>query len=534
MTDGAAGNGESETEAVAAAEPEGGPDSPVTNQPQRLHPLSVPYRILEQGLAMGFLLVVAGPALFGAVADVVDGLLALVLGLLAVAAVVGYSVAYYRRFEYELTADTFDIRSGVFARRDREIPLRRIQNVDISQNVVQRLLGIAELRLETAGASGSEAHLKFVSEARADRLQQEISRLRRAGEPEASDGEAFETVFEISDRELGLLALVSADLRLFSILALGVSIVAPSLAPMISEWFTFGLESVLGALFGTVATLAIIVVVGLLYGVVNATLYYGFTLRRGPEELRYERGLLQRYSGTVPLGKVQSLTVEENVLARALGYASLDIETAGGSGREQDQNSSQSAVPLASRERVFELANSIEAVGDVQFERPPKRARQRYAARYTGVVLAITAVLSLVQLGFGSSLYWWAPLGLLVLVPPAAHLKWLHRGYFVGEDHIVTRNGFWTRQTKIVPYYRVQTVLSSETVFQRRRRLGTVTVDTAGTRSLFGTDARAVDIDAEVAAALREQVSEELYSALRRERSSVTADAGGGPLRDGA
>jgi putative membrane protein len=494
-------------------------DSSVTNQPQRLHPLSVPYRIVEQGLALGFLVVVVGPALFGALSDVVGGGLLFVLGLLVVAAVAGYGVAAYRRFEYELTADTFDIRSGVFARRDREIPLRRIQNVDISQNVVQRVLGIAELRLETAGASGSEAHLKFVSEDRADHLQREISRLRRVGEPDASDSEAFETVFEISPRELGLLALVSADLRLFSILVLGASVVAPSLVPMVDgEWVTFGVESIVGALFGTLATLVFVVVVGLLYGVVNATLYYGFQLRRAPEELRYERGLLQRYSGTVPLGKVQSLTVEENVLARALGYASLDIETAGGSGREQDQNNSQSAVPLATRERVFELANSIEDVGDVQFERPPKRARQRYAVRYAGAILAATALLYLVQTGLSSSLFWWAPLGLLVVVPLAAHLKWKHRGYAVGTDHVLTRNGFWVRQTKVVPFYRVQTVLSSETVFQRRRRLGTVTVDTAGTRSLLGDDAKAVDIDAEATAQLRERVVDELYGALDRTR----------------
>jgi putative membrane protein len=290
---------------------------------------------------------------------------------------------------------------------------------------------------------------------------------------------------------------------------------------MVEEWFTVGVESVVSALFGTVATLGFVVVAGLAYGLLNATLYYGFTLRRAPEELRYERGLLQRYSGTVPLGKVQSLTVQENVLARALGYASLDIETAGGSGREQDQNNSQSAVPLATRERVFELMNSIESVGDVTFERPPKRARERYAVRYAAVVVAISTLLYLIQTAFAGSLFWWAPLGLLAVVPLAAHLKWKHRGYFVGEDHVVTRNGFWVRGTKIVPYDRVQTVLSSETVFQRRRRLGTVTVDTAGARSLFGNDAKAVDIDAETTERLRERVADELYNALRRRRTTA-------------
>jgi len=199
----------------------------------------------------------------------------------------------------------------------------------------------------------------------------------------------------------------------------------------------------------------------------------------------------------------------------------LDIETAGGGGGQQEQGASQSAIPLATRTRVFDLLNSVEAVGDVQFERPPKRARQRYMARYAAVVTLFTGLLFLVQQAVWATLAWWLALGLLLIVPPAAHLKWTHRGYVVGENHVVTRNGFWVRQTKVVPYYRVQTVLSSETVFQRRRHLGTVTVDTAGARSLLDNDARAVDIDAETSERLREQVSTELYESLRRRRASA-------------
>jgi putative membrane protein len=496
-------------------------EADLTERAFHLHPLSVPYRIIERGAAFVVGLVVIGPPVFGSIAAAVGVDIALLLGIVVVGAAVGYAVAAYRRFEYELTADTFDIRSGVFARRNREIPLRRIQNVDISQNVVQRALGIAALSLETAGASGSEANLRFLNKERAERLRSEISRLRRSETGEATEEEHAETVFEISDRELGLLALISADLRLFSGLVVLASFVAPSMVPMAeSGGFDIGFESILGTLFGP--TIALISFFGaiLVYGVINATVYYGFTLSRSSAELRYERGLLQRYSGTIPLEKVQSLTVEENVIARALGYASLDIETAGGGG-QQEQGASQSAIPLATRTRVFDLLNSVEAVGDVQFERPPKRARQRYMARYAAVVTLFTGLLFLVQQAVWATLAWWLALGLLLIVPPAAHLKWTHRGYVVGENHVVTRNGFWVRQTKVVPYYRVQTVLSSETVFQRRRHLGTVTVDTAGARSLLDNDARAVDIDAETSERLREQVSTELYESLRRRRASA-------------
>ena len=507
---------------------DGGSEEPLTGRAFRLHPLSVPYRIVENGIGLVVVALFVGIPAFGAIRGFLGVGLAVALAVGIAITVVGYGVAYYRRFEYELTTDTFDIRSGVFARREREIPLRRIQNVDISQNVVQRVLGIAELRLETAGASGSEAQLQFVGEERANRLQAEISRLSRAGddgEP-AEAAERFETVFEITDRELGVLALVSADAQLISILFVVGSVFMPAFGAIVdAEWF-FGFDGGLTGLLGPLATLVGIVLLGLVYGVINATLYYGFTLRRGDEELRYERGLLQRYSGTIPLSKVQSLTIEENVLARALGYASLEIETAGGSGGETGENTSQSAVPIAERSRVLELANSIEPAGEMSFERPPKRARERYAVRYAGVVLLLTGLLYGVQTVLDVSFYWWAPLAALLLVPVAAHLKWKARGYYVGDDHVVTRNGFWVRQLKVVPYYRVQTVLSSETIFQRRRRLGTVTIDTAGSRSLVGNDAAAVDVSRETVERLREEVAGALYDSLRRRRRAAAEGRG--------
>ncbi|MFC6988332.1 PH domain-containing protein [Haloplanus sp. GCM10025708] len=145
-----------------------------------LSPLTVPYRILQRGASVAVAAAVAvasgASALVGAIGGVA---VAVVLVGVAVLALVGYELARYRRYEYELTADTFDIRSGVFARRNREIPLRRIQNVDIRRGVVQRLLGIAAVDFETAGGSETEAAIRYVSFEEAKRLQGEIRRLKR-------------------------------------------------------------------------------------------------------------------------------------------------------------------------------------------------------------------------------------------------------------------------------------------------------------------------------------------------------------------
>ena len=475
----------------------------------RLDPLSIPYRTGESVLRLAWVLVflVIGSPLEG-----VTGVGLLVVGWFVLA--LAYQMIYYQRFEYELAEDSLDIASGVVSRRNREIPVDRIQNVDISRNVVQRVLGLAQINLETAGGSSTEASLKCVSEAEATRLQTEIGRLKRGEEGSDEAGKAADPaereLFEVTPKELALLGITGVDLRLLSIVTVFLPVVAPSLREQFADPLV-GLA--------VTAPLAAVLIVGgaaAISGVLAVTNYYGFRLTRRSEELHYERGLLQRYSGTIPLEKVQTLAVSENVIARGLGYASLAVETAGyGPG----ESGSQSAIPLAERDRVFELANSIESFGTVEFERPPKRARQRYVVRYGAVAVAVVAVAFAADRFTALPFAWYATAALLPAAPLAAHLKWSNLGYDVQGEYVVLREGFWTRTTTVVPYYRVQTVVDSRTVFQRRRRLATLVVDTAGSSGLTGGQPRALDIDADRAAELRESVADRLQEALVRRRN---------------
>jgi putative membrane protein len=307
-----------------------------------------------------------------------------------------------------------------------------------------------------------------------------------------------------------------------------VTVLLPVLAPSLQDRFGDALVGL--AVTAPLIAGAIVVVLAVVGGLLAVTNYYGFRLSRSGDELLYERGLLQRFSGSIPLGKVQTLAISENVIARRLGYASLAVETAG---YAPGDAGSQSAVPLADRDRVFDLAQSVEGFDDVSFERPPKRARERYAFRYAIVALLAVGAAYAVDRFTGLTFAWYVTLGLLAVAPVAAHLKWRNLGYDVQSEYVVLREGFWTRTITVVPYYRVQTVVDSRTVFQRRRDLATLVVDTAGSSGLTGGQPRALDIDDDRATELRETVADRLQSALverreqrRRERiESMAADA---------
>ncbi len=517
---------------------------------RRLHPLSGALRV-GRGLLQGaFFGVIAGTTLAGllglpaAAAPLLVPALALVLG--------GFALARYYRFTYEIEGDTLRVESGVVARQSREIPLGRIQNVDSRQGVVNRLLGLSVVAFETAGGATTEATLDAVTESEADRLRRLV---QRHGETDHSEGEQTteeaaakpaaeaddepsvradertaradtEELFTFSMRDLLTYAVVSVRPAAPVLLLIGLPLGIDALLTVVR--FNLGLVGgrstvslpVLEAL-GPPQLVALVLFTALQFLVAALVLsvvltvveYYGFSLVREGDDLRYERGLLRRYSGTIPLSKVQTVSIRENVVMRRFGFATLVVETAGYSGGNRESGQGV-AIPMAPRPVVYDLAHDIEPFGDLDFERAPTRARRRYAARFAivaGVVTAVGYAVDTLLLGTG---YWWLLLGLFVLVPPAAHLRWRHRGVALDDDVLATRTGFWRQTTRIVPYYRVQTVFVGRSPFQRRRDLATVTADTASTSSIVGGSARAYDVDDERAAQLREILRERLYSDL--------------------
>ncbi|MCU1449372.1 MAG: hypothetical protein JWP02_1542 [Acidimicrobiales bacterium] len=72
-----------------------------------------------------------------------------------------------------LTTHRLVLRSGVFAKSGREIPLERINDIAYHQGVFERLIGAGDLAVESAGERGQEVLRKVP---RPDRVQQEIYR----------------------------------------------------------------------------------------------------------------------------------------------------------------------------------------------------------------------------------------------------------------------------------------------------------------------------------------------------------------------
>jgi membrane protein YdbS with pleckstrin-like domain len=61
----------------------------------------------------------------------------------------------WRAWSWRLTASAVELRSGVITRRHVVVPHFRVQQIDVLEGPLERLLGLATLTVTTASAAGS-------------------------------------------------------------------------------------------------------------------------------------------------------------------------------------------------------------------------------------------------------------------------------------------------------------------------------------------------------------------------------------------
>jgi putative membrane protein len=174
--------------------------------------------------------------------------------------------------------------------------------------------------------------------------------------------------------------------------------------------------------------------------------YYDFTVSQTRVGLQVRRGLFDRTTQTITLARVQGVVVSEPVLWRRFGWAKLDVSVAGSGGTSEHDGgpSATTVMPVADLAVVHALASHLLSGHDadvdadltaIELKSPPSRAR------------------------------WLDPFGRRFM------------GVGMGDDLVVSRQGWFTRSTHAVRHARVQSVRLSQGPLQRRLGLADVHVD---------------------------------------------------------
>jgi putative membrane protein len=289
-----------------------------------------------------------------------------------------------------------------------------------------------------------------------------------------------------------MLAGITGSRAAAALVVLGPISQASDWFPGLSDWLfsRFDPEAVTPttpAAFAAVAVLGAVVWLGLAAASSIVT-DYGFTLARTGNDLVVRRGLLERREAVLPLARLQVVRIEESLLRRALGLASIRIQSAGRAGRS-DQTASRLAIPVLQRAQVNRVLEEL-LPGAAPVPRlllPPPAARRRAVTRSVVVATVVMAAIAL--------LLWWlsaldvltVPVAFGIVALPVLALAvtlglaaYRHLGHATREGFLYARVGVAIRVTTAVPVAKAQSGSVRSSPFQRRAGLATLHVDIAG------------------------------------------------------
>lgn len=390
--------------------------------PRRTHPVTPLVTMVRAAPVL-----IVGVFVFGdgAATDLFGGLGTAGVIALILIGVGGYAYVAWTRLEFFYDDDgDLRVNSGLLVRNERRVQLSRLQSVDVTQPLLARLFGLAELRPEVAGASAEGTTLRYLSLDDAQQLRAEL--LARAsgmrGEADTAVATAPEQVLVQVPSPHLLASLVLQPSTVFLVLLIPAVVVVAG----VSGVWELGLT-------GVFLVFAPVTVVGGQF-----LKYFGFTVAQSTDGLRLRFGLTSHRSQTVPPGRVQAVRIERPLMWKPWGWVRVVVNVAGATTGDEGEDRPSVVLPVAPLPvaRVV-LQRVLPGVDPFAVPMTPAPASARWRAP-----------LQFRQLGVGAS-----------------------------ASVFVARRGWLVPQWDVVPHARTQSVRVTQGPWQRRLGVASVHVD---------------------------------------------------------
>lgn len=393
---------------------------------------------------------------------------AVVLAGLVIIGLVGWLT--WRFAKFRVADGQLEFRKGWLFREHRQVPLERVQAIEISRPLIAQLTGLSQVIVQSAGGGDAQLKLAFLSASRADEVRRELlalagrrdeasrSGLDEAGPrdgSEAVDGgaPAYERVPIGGPESEGREVLRVPNSRLFVATILHGGTIFLGVVALITGGVALAAYgSRFEALTG--AALALPALGPLAFGIAvnraSELLKHGnFHLSDTGTAARIQHGLTDKRTTTIPLHRIQAVGMTQPLWWRPLGWWRVKVNVAGiahdASGKTDNETT---ALPVGSLDQALAVLTLLDPVLS------PEDLR-------------------MAAVGEGEDGGW-------TLVSPRARrfdpLSWRRAGFVVSEHSFMVRAGRLSRRVSVMPHARVQSLSLSQGPLDRRLDLATITL----------------------------------------------------------
>lgn len=410
------------------------------------------------------------------------------ISVFAVMAIVAYLKYLNFRFYVDVDQEEFVVTNGVLNKTKTVIQLSKIQQVNITQNLLQRIINVYTLEANTAGASGSEVKIKALSHSAATLLKSQLlnfqSTKSEEGELHSDAISRQEHFMKIGFISLFKVGITSNYLKTISLLlAFGITIYDNILKFAENEVLDEEqIDNYLNQSIGfqlTMVLVAIGIFLILIINVVTIILkYFDFTIVKERNSLLLSYGLLKTKSTLLRPERVQIASISQNFFQLKMNLFQIKIRQALGGNAEHFKSILE--IPGCNK---TESQAIMKMLFDISEDHPLLiKANWRKLALTLFIFIGIPAILYV-----STYLNTNENIDNFQIIIPLYIFTVLLISYFsfknyqleVGTETIIKQSGAWDVEKQRVSIEKIQAITTSQRFWHKSINIGSVTIHTA-------------------------------------------------------
>ena len=414
----------------------------------------------------------------------------LIVGLLLLLQFI-YSYKSYLNYQFYIRNDALCLDYGVFKKSNLEIPFYRIQNISIEQNIVQRVLGVVGLKIDTAGAKSAEVKIKALSETKANELKRELIEIKKNIEvnetPETRTISTEEGTGTEHVLKLGFVQLLKVGISSNFFKGVGIIfVVLTSTYDILSDLFNVFYDDDLNdEIYQTVPKTfsfilfitLFILILGFIITLISVILkYFNLSVVSRDEGFQVNYGLFKKENKFIKTQKTQIIERETNPIKKFFDISNVYVSQASSARVNQKQKIGIVGVNDQQFHKIFQTLFKTDVDKDFYMA----RTDIRYLIRSFWFQILMTLIFSLPTYFFVDPVVALV-IGVIVFIAVGMINYLTVIKSYVAYDPLFLKIGSGSIHTKssYIPTYKVQSISIRQSILQRRSDLSDLVINTA-------------------------------------------------------
>ncbi len=394
----------------------------------------------------------------------------------------------FKNFQFKISEGNFILNQGILKKSNTSIPFERIQNINFKQNILQQIINVYEVNIETAGSSGTEIAIKALSFEKANALKKHI--LKNVDtKVEQIIQEVKKPILSISPSDLFKVSLTENHLRnliLFFAILIGfyqqISQIAESFGETEKlDGFVENSTDVFSASFLFILFLLIfLIITAFVTSFVGVFLvHFNLSAYLNKDDFEIHQGLFTKKSILLKKQKIQNITISTNPLKKLIGISFVTFKQAI-SGKVNTKKGKDKLIRIVGckKEQVQIIKNNLFNFSTLENKEklfPDSYYKKRMITYSTLFMVVIYLTLYyFFEAKILLSIILTLPLFVFLI-----HKKLKKRFYKISEDMLLVGNGVLETHITYLELFKVQNVKLKQTYFQARNEVADIVLQTA-------------------------------------------------------